>query len=91
MKRLLTLLTIGILGVSSAVARPNSQDTIKKKSSTVHTSKSTTRHLKKDGTSDKRYKENRTTTVHMKKDSTPDRRYKENKKTTKTTKSATKQ
>ncbi|WP_392437008.1 hypothetical protein ACF3N7_08625 [Cruoricaptor ignavus] len=33
------------------------------------------RHLKKDGTPDKRYKENK----KLKKDGTPDRRYKENK------------
>jgi hypothetical protein len=36
-----------------------------------------TQHLKKDGTPDKRYKENK---QHLKKDGTPDMRYKENKK-----------
>jgi hypothetical protein len=48
-------------------------------------------HLKKDGTPDRRYKENKTyspsstpssssnSTTHLKKDGTPDRRYKENK------------
>ena len=44
-------------------------------------------HLKKDGTPDRRYKENKTyspqpgsnSTVHLKKDGTPDRRYKGNK------------
>lgn len=35
------------------------------------------KHLKKDGTPDKRYKENK---QHLKKDGTPDMRYKENKK-----------
>lgn len=35
-----------------------------------------TKHLKKDGTADKRYKENK----HLKKDGTLDKRYKENKK-----------
>ncbi len=35
-----------------------------------------TAHLKKDGTPDKRFKENK---VHLKKDGTPDKRYKENK------------
>jgi hypothetical protein len=44
-------------------------------------------HLKKDGTPDRRYKENRSysapsnyssSTIHIKKDGTPDRRYKEN-------------
>ena len=44
----------------------------------------TTTHLKKDGTPDKRYKENKTPPPqHIKKDGTPDMRYKENK--TKTT------
>jgi hypothetical protein len=45
-------------------------------------------HLKKDGTPDRRYTENKTysapshyssSTTHLKKDGTPDRRYKENK------------
>ena len=35
------------------------------------------KHLKKDGSVDKRYKENK---QHLKKDGTPDMRYKENKK-----------
>ena len=39
----------------------------------------TTTHTKKDGTPDKRYKENKGTTTHTKKDGTPDKRYKENK------------
>jgi hypothetical protein len=40
----------------------------------------TTTHLKKDGTPDKRYKENKTPPPqHLKKDGTPDMRYKENK------------
>jgi hypothetical protein len=38
-------------------------------------------HLKKDGTLDKRYKENKVTaTQHLKKDGTPDKRFRENKK-----------
>lgn len=37
--------------------------------------KQTTQHVKKDGTADKRFKENK----HKKKDGTPDKRYKENK------------
>lgn len=39
-------------------------------------------HLKKDGTPDKRYKENK----HLKKDGTPDKRFKANKTTPKKTK-----
>jgi hypothetical protein len=46
-----------------------------------HAQKDTT-HMKKDGTPDKRYKENKTAkdtaVVHTKKDGTPDKRYKEN-------------
>jgi hypothetical protein len=46
--------------------------------------KKDTAHMKKDGTPDKRYKENKTAkdtaVVHTKKDGTPDKRYKENKK-----------
>ncbi len=38
------------------------------------------KHVKKDGTADKRYKENK---QHLKKDGTTDKRYKENKKKTK--------
>ena len=37
-------------------------------------------HLKKDGTPDKRFKENKAKPVHLKKDGTPDKRFKENKK-----------
>jgi len=36
--------------------------------------------LKKDGTPDKRFKENKKPQVPLKKDGTPDKRYKENKK-----------
>ena len=44
----------------------------------------TATHTKKDGTPDKRFKENKTAatpaaTTHVKKDGTPDKRYKENK------------
>lgn len=50
------------------------------------TTAASAQHLKKDGTPDKRYKENKaaaTTTKHLKKDGTPDMRYKENKTTQK--------
>lgn len=49
----------------------------------VEKNSSTTTHLKADGTTDKRYKENKvktTTTGPLKKDGTPDKRYKANKK-----------
>ena len=55
-----------------------------KKTTTTATTSSTTVHTKKDGTADKRFKENKTktttTTVHTKKDGTADKRFKENKK-----------
>jgi hypothetical protein len=46
--------------------------------------KTTTTHTKKDGTPDKRFKENKDggkapATTHVKKDGTPDKRFKENK------------
>lgn len=45
--------------------------------------KSSTAHVKKDGTADKRFKENKDAatakTTHVKKDGTPDKRFKENK------------
>jgi hypothetical protein len=49
----------------------------------------TTTHVKKDGTPDKRFKENKgktPATTHLKKDGTPDKRFKENKPKTATTK-----
>ncbi len=47
------------------------------------TTPATTTHLKKDGTPDKRFKENKTPPPqHLKKDGTPDKRFKENKTTT---------
>ncbi len=53
---------------------------------TAQTTKAKTEHVKKDGTPDKRFKENKTApeTKHLKKDGTADKRFKENK----TTKSA---
>lgn len=56
-------------------AKPAKAKTETAKPVKADTTKSAT-HLKKDGTPDKRYKEN----THLKKDGTPDKRYKENKK-----------
>jgi hypothetical protein len=78
MKKLFTLATMLFLSAATLV---NAQTTTKAATSTKS---ATTVHLKKNGTPDKRYKENKTTTVHLKKDGTPDMRYKENKKTTTT-------
>lgn len=61
------------------VAKKEAKETAKATPAT-----STAGHLKKDGTPDKRYKENKglanSTAKHVKKDGTPDKRYKENKK-----------
>lgn len=46
----------------------------------AQTKANTAVHLKKNGTPDKRFKENKTVpSVHVKKDGTADKRYKENK------------
>ena len=66
MKKFLAMLMIAAMSfgvVSSSYAAPVPQ----------------TKHLKKDGTTDKRFKENK----HLKKDGTSDKRFKENKKKTK--------
>ena len=54
-----------------AQTKPAATQATKKTATTASTA-----HVKKDGTPDKRYKENK----HVKKDGTPDKRYKENKK-----------
>ncbi|ANH81479.1 hypothetical protein A8C56_11240 [Niabella ginsenosidivorans] len=54
-----------------AQTKPATAQTSKKATAAANTA-----HVKKDGTPDKRYKENK----HVKKDGTPDKRYKENKK-----------
>jgi len=73
MKKLFTLLTALMFGFA----------TLTSSASTFQQKPATTQHLKKDGTPDKRFKENKTTTtVHLKKDGTPDKRFKENKTTT---------
>jgi len=72
MKRILVLAIAALFAVASV----NAQTTEKTKAESK-----TVVHTKKDGTADKRFKENKTskTEVHLKKDGTPDMRYKENK------------
>ncbi|MBS1736464.1 MAG: hypothetical protein JSS98_07620 [Bacteroidetes bacterium] len=53
---------------------------VTKSAVTAKTSAESGEHLKKDGTPDKRFKDNKAATHHLKKDGTPDMRYKENKK-----------
>jgi hypothetical protein len=92
MKKFLLALSflIGAATVSVGQTPQQTKTVTKSEKVTKETTKPT---LKKDGTPDKRYKENKSTTVveqPTKKDGTPDMRYKSNKttstkKTTKTT------
>ena len=67
MKRLFTLLTAVLLATATIAPSYAIQQ------------KPATQHLKKDGTPDKRFKENKTPKGPLKKDGTPDMRYKANK------------
>jgi hypothetical protein len=85
MKKLFTVLAIALFSFSTTFVDAQTTQT--------QTSKTSTKaavHTKKDGTLDKRYKENKassstTVTGPTKKDGTPDMRYKANKSTSKTT------
>ncbi|MBE9668227.1 hypothetical protein IRJ18_17790 [Mucilaginibacter boryungensis] len=70
MKKVFTMLTLLMLGFASIAPV---------QASTFQQKPATTQHLKKDGTPDKRYNENK----HLKKDGTPDMRYKTSKKAAK--------
>lgn len=73
MKKLI-FASIAIVGF--AFASSAQQETKKKVTITKEVKKTDTKVvLKKDGTPDKRYKENKTTKVILKKDGTPDKRY----------------
>lgn len=81
MKKIIIALSmfLAFAGYTSAQTAPAAKT--ETKSTTVKTEKK----VKKDGTPDKRYKENKTSTsesVHVKKDGTTDKRFKQNKKTT---------
>ncbi len=85
MKRLLLALVmiLTLAGASMAQTTPAKNQDKKQEKKEVPAGKSGNVHLKKDGTPDKRYKENKVhadSVVHKKKDGTPDMRYKENKK-----------
>jgi hypothetical protein len=80
MKKLLTMLAMLMIGMSTTLVQAQT----KKTAQVVTTTKA---HTKKDGTADKRYKENKvssSTTVvgPTKKDGTADMRFKANKTTT---------
>ncbi len=80
----IALIALMFIITTNGMAQNSKKGTARKKAKTeksiessTQTEVTTTReqHLKKDGTPDKRYKENK----KLKKDGTPDRRYKENK------------
>ena len=75
MKRIFVILT---LLIGFAFNNVNAQDA--KSKSTKTEQKSTDKKLKKDGTPDKRFKENKEAKGPLKKDGTPDKRFKANKK-----------
>ena len=82
MKKFLSLLLAATMLTSATFAQAKKQAA----KTAAPAPAATTAHAKKDGTPDKRYKENKTAaaapaaTTHVKKDGTPDKRYKENKK-----------
>jgi len=85
MKKLIIaiLIFVGSFGYANAQTKAK---TVHKKATTTAAATNakeakTTEHLKKDGTADKRFKENKTKAKGpMKKNGTPDMRYKANKK-----------
>lgn len=80
--RKLIFALIALLGFSISVAAQQvaPKTTKKTEKAAKELKKSDTKVvLKKDGTPDKRYKNNKQTKVNLKKDGTPDKRYKENK------------
>lgn len=80
MKKLVIILLV-VLGCATSFAQSGA---VAKKQAAQKEVKQEATKMKKDGTPDMRYKENkdaaRKETVHLKKDGTPDKRYKENKK-----------
>jgi hypothetical protein len=81
MKKLLTMFAMLLIGMSTTLVQAQT----KKTTQVVTTTKA---HTKKDGTADKRYKENKASTSTTvvgptKKDGTADMRYKANKTTVK--------
>jgi hypothetical protein len=91
MKKIVIAILIFVGSFSFASAQSKTKHVHKKETTTSKTaattnlkdSKATTAHLKKDGTADKRYKENKMKAKAagpLKKNGTPDKRYKANKK-----------
>lgn len=76
MKRIFVILT---LLIGFAFNNVNAQDDAKGKKAKTE-QKTDDKKLKKDGTPDKRFKENKEAKGPLKKDGTPDKRFKSNKK-----------
>lgn len=75
MKRFLTALLAMFLVASVSMAQTKPAKKVTTKAATT----ADTVHLKKDGSLDKRYKNNKAPEGPLKKDGTPDKRYKANK------------
>ena len=80
MKKLFTLLTALLFGFAT-LTQANVPNLVLKAD--------TAKHLKKDGTPDKRFKDNKAPKGPLKKDGTPDKRFKANKTTPTVTPAAT--
>ena len=86
MKKFLAGLMTLVMVISLSLGSVSNVNAQKKAAKVKSDSTATTSHTKKDGTPDKRFKENKATTATpapagpTKKDGTPDKRYKANKK-----------
>lgn len=80
MKKFLTGIFALLMAATVSVAQTPVKSAKKEKPATEQKAAGdTTKRLKKDGTPDKRFKENKSTEGPKKKDGTPDKRYKQNK------------
>lgn len=80
MKKIFSLVMAMLIMASVSFAQNTNTTTKTEKKTTTQKTETSGPKLKKDGTPDKRYKENKEPVKHLKKDGTPDMRYKENKK-----------
>ncbi|WP_343703830.1 hypothetical protein [Chitinophaga sp.] len=81
MKKLLTIILALAMSATGVIAQQKAAAPAQQQPATATAPQKTAnaKHLKKDGTPDKRYKENKKASAPKKKDGTPDMRYKENK------------
>lgn len=79
MKKLLTFILALVMTATGVIAQQKATAQQQPATATAQKKTANAKHLKKDGTPDKRYKENKKASAPKKKDGTPDMRYKENK------------